>query len=32
MSIDGEEAIGNVEMDAKSKKAMHFIDLIEQYK
>ena len=26
-----EDAIGNVEMDAKSKKAMHFIGFIKQY-
>ena len=30
--IDGEWAIGNVEMDAKSKKAVHFINLNKQYK
>ena len=29
--IDDEEAIGNAEMDANSKKAMHFISLIKQY-
>ena len=29
--IDDEEAIGNVQMDANSKKAMHFISLIKQY-
>ena len=29
--IDDEEAIGNVQMDANSKKAMHFIRLIKQY-
>ena len=30
--IRDEEAIGYMEMDAKSKKAMHFIELIKQYK
>ena len=30
--IEDEEAIGYVEMDAKSRKAMHFIKLIKQYK
>ena len=29
MRIDGGEAIGNVEMDGKSEKAMHFINLIK---
>ena len=29
--IDDEEAIGNVRMDANSKRAMHFIVLIKQY-
>ena len=29
--IDDEEAITNVQMDANSKKAMHFISLIKQY-
>ena len=29
--IDDEEVIGNVQMDAKSKKAMHFISLLKQY-
>ena len=30
--VRDEEAIGYVEMNAKSKKAMHFIELIKQYK
>ena len=30
--VEDEEAIGYVEMDAKSKKAMHFIKLTKQYK
>ena len=30
--VKDEEAIGYVEMDAKSKKAMHFIKFIKQYK
>ena len=30
LGIDDEEAIGNVQMDANSKKAMHFISLIKQ--
>ena len=29
--IDDEEAIGNVQMVANSKKAMHFSSLIKQY-
>ena len=32
MRADGEEVIVIVEMDPKSKKAMHFINLIEQHK
>ena len=30
--VEDEEAIGHVKMNAKSKKAMHFIRLIKQYK
>ena len=30
--VEDEEAIGYMEMNAKSKKAMHFIKLIKQYK
>ena len=30
--VEDEEAIGCMEMDAKLKKAMHFIKLIKQYK
>ena len=30
--VGDEEAIGYIEMDARSKKAMHFIELIKQYK
>ena len=30
--VRDEEAIGYIEMDAKSKKAMHFIELIKQCK
>ena len=30
LRIDEEEAIGNVQMDANSKKATHFISLIKQ--
>ena len=30
--VEDEEAIGYVQMDAKSKKTMHFIKLIKQYK
>ena len=30
--VKDEEAIGYVEMEAKSQKAMHFIELIKQYK
>ena len=30
--VEDEEAIGYVEMDAKSKKVMHFIKLTKQYK
>ena len=30
--VRDEEAIGYMEMDVKSKKAMHFIKLIKQYK
>ena len=29
--IDDEEAIGNAQMDANSKKVMHFISLIKQH-
>ena len=32
IKIDGEEVIGNVEMDAKSKKATHSINLIKLHK
>ena len=31
-TVTDEEAIGYMEMDAKSKKAMHFVKLIKQYK
>ena len=31
MRIDAGEAIGNMQMDANSRKAMHFISLIKQY-
>ena len=31
LRIDDEEAIGNMQIDANSKKSMHFISLIKQY-